>query len=193
MDEDGDPTPFDLTLHASDADVIDTLSWQVSSPASNGTATASGTGTEKIIGYTPDADFNGSDSFQVQVSDGLGGMDTITVTVTINPRNDPPANTVAPSISGFLHVGQLLTAVNGDWNDDTDLVPGTLLTPTSGSAPTMLPAPTPPTSPAPPPSPTPSPWKTTASTSRSRSPLPTTAKACPPPSPPPLLPLGLRR
>ncbi len=40
--------------------------------------------------YTPDADFNGSDSFTYTVDDGNGGQDTATVTVTVNPVNDAP-------------------------------------------------------------------------------------------------------
>jgi hypothetical protein len=86
MSEDGDPTPFSLTLHASDED-DDTLIWSISSPASNGTATASGTGTTKSIGYTPNDDYSGADSFKVQVSDGLE-TDTITVNVTVSAVND---------------------------------------------------------------------------------------------------------
>jgi len=82
MSEDGSPTAFSLTLHAADVDG-DTLTWSISTPASHGAASASGTGTTKAIGYTPTANYNGSDSFVVQVSDGNGGTDTITVNVTI--------------------------------------------------------------------------------------------------------------
>ena len=90
MSEDGAPTAFDLTLHATDGDVGDTLTWSISTPASNGTASASGTGASQVIGYTPTANYNGSDSFVVQVSDGNGGTDTITVNVTIEAVNDAP-------------------------------------------------------------------------------------------------------
>ena len=92
MDEDASPTPFSLALHATDADG-DTLTWSVPSGASHGTATASGTGSSKNIGYTPTADYNGSDSFVVQVSDGYGGTDDITVSVTVNSINDIPTFT----------------------------------------------------------------------------------------------------
>ncbi len=89
MSEDSLPTAFDLTLHAMDAEA-DTLTWSIFSAASNGTATASGTGTSKVIGYTPTPNYTGSDSFVVQVSDGNGGTDTITVNVTITRVNDAP-------------------------------------------------------------------------------------------------------
>ncbi len=38
--------------------------------------------------YTPDADYNGSDTFSFTVSDGYGGTDAGGVTVTINPVDD---------------------------------------------------------------------------------------------------------
>ena len=84
MSEDGSPTAFSKTLNATDADG-NTMTWSISTPASNGTASASGTGASKAIGYTPTANYNGCDSFVVQVSDGNGGTDTITVNVTIEP------------------------------------------------------------------------------------------------------------
>ena len=98
MDEDGSPTAFSLTLNATDDD-DDILTWSVNSAATNGTATASGTGTSKAISYTPTTDYNGSDSFVVQVADGNGGTDTITVNVTIAAVNDAPVISGTPSIS----------------------------------------------------------------------------------------------
>jgi len=83
MSEDGSPTPFSQTLHATDVDG-DTITWSILTSAGNGTASASGTGLSKVIAYTPDLDYIGSDSFVVQVSDGNGVTDTITVNVTIN-------------------------------------------------------------------------------------------------------------
>ncbi|MFC1957812.1 SwmB domain-containing protein, partial [Chloroflexota bacterium] len=125
MDEDGSPAAWDLTLTAVDDDGDD-ITWSIDTQASNGTATASGTGTSKAIGYTPTGDWNGSDSFIVQVDDPYGGTDTITVNVTVSPRNDAPVNTVAPSITGTPLVGQTLSAADGTWNDDTDQSPGTI-------------------------------------------------------------------
>jgi hypothetical protein len=100
MSENGMPTPFNLTLHATDANG-DTLTWSVITPATNGTATASGTGTSKVIGYTPVTNYVGSDSFVVQVSDGNGGTDTITVNVTINATgvNNAPVITEGATVA----------------------------------------------------------------------------------------------
>ena len=92
MSEDGSPTAFSLTLHATDAD-SNTLTWIISTPASHGTASASGTGASKAITYTPALHYNGSDSFIVQVSDGNGGTDTIIVNVTIT-AGEPSSFTI---------------------------------------------------------------------------------------------------
>jgi len=84
MDENSSPVPFNLTLHATDENTT-TLVWSISSSATHGTASASGTGSSKSIGYIPQTDYTGSDSFVVMVRDNIGGEDTILVNVTINP------------------------------------------------------------------------------------------------------------
>ncbi|MCG8607105.1 tandem-95 repeat protein [bacterium] len=40
--------------------------------------------------YTPNKDFNGDDAFEYRLSDGVGGIDTATVTLIILAVNDPP-------------------------------------------------------------------------------------------------------
>ncbi len=98
MDEDGSPTAFSLTLSATDQE-NNSLAWSIDTAASHGTASASGTGVSKDIGYTPTANYAGSDSFVVKVIDGFGGSDTITVNVTITARNDAPTFTEGTSQS----------------------------------------------------------------------------------------------
>jgi len=98
MSEDGSPTPFSLTLHATDMDGGDTLTWSISTPASHGTASAIGTGISKAISYTPALHYTGPDSFVVQVSDGNGGTDTITVHVTITAVEPIPFTIFLPLI-----------------------------------------------------------------------------------------------
>ena len=83
MSVNGTPKPFNLTLNATDADAADTLTWSILTPASHGTASASGTGLSKEIGYSPEMDYVGADGFVVQVDDGNGGTDSITVNVMI--------------------------------------------------------------------------------------------------------------
>jgi VCBS repeat-containing protein len=43
--------------------------------------------------YTPDADYNGSDTFTYQARDGIANSNTATVTITVNSVNDAPAFT----------------------------------------------------------------------------------------------------
>ena len=95
MSEDGSPDGFNLTLHATDAEP-DTHTWSIIGLASHGIAGASGTGDSKVIEYTPTANYYGSDSFEVQVSDG-SLTDTITVNVTIETVNDAPEVTSIPN------------------------------------------------------------------------------------------------
>ena len=90
---------LNFTLNTTDPNGInEMLTWSISSAASNGTASASGTGVSKSINYNPDANYNGSDSFVVEVSDG-SLTDTITVKVTIEPANDSPSITEGPTVS----------------------------------------------------------------------------------------------
>ena len=82
MSEDGSPLAFSLTLHASDVDSGDVLTWSISTAALHGTASASGTGGAKAIGYVPNSGYAGTDSFVVRVTDALGVTDSLTVNVT---------------------------------------------------------------------------------------------------------------
>lgn len=71
-DPDGDPISVDTT--------------PVTAP-SNGTLTLLANGD---FTYTPDANFNGADSFVYRLRDDKGGTDTATVTITVNSVNDDP-------------------------------------------------------------------------------------------------------
>ena len=91
MSSNGTPTAFALTLHATDANAGDTLTWSILSQASHGAASSSGTGSSKSIAYTPTQDYKGPDSFTVQVADGNGGTDSITVDVNVLSYHAPIA------------------------------------------------------------------------------------------------------
>ncbi|MCP4303298.1 MAG: tandem-95 repeat protein, partial [bacterium] len=89
MDED---TALMIMLTGSDPDG-DTLTFSIVTPPTSGTFTQPLTQippTSADLEYTPNADFNGSDSFEFQVDDGNGGTATATVDITINPVNDDP-------------------------------------------------------------------------------------------------------
>jgi VCBS repeat-containing protein len=89
-------TPEDTAVNgavtASDIDG-DPLTFTLASGPSNGTVTLNLDGTYT---YTPDADYNGVDSFIVTVSDGNGGSADVTVAVTVTPVNDPPVASSPP-------------------------------------------------------------------------------------------------
>jgi VCBS repeat-containing protein len=88
IDEDGVlDVPADGVL-ANDVDANgDVLTaWLVSDPA-NGTVTLNADGS---FTYTPNANFNGADSFTYKVNDGSGDSNVATVDITVNPVNDVP-------------------------------------------------------------------------------------------------------
>lgn len=118
MSEDASPTDFSLALNATDADLGDTLTWSLFTPAAHGTAGATGTGVSTAVTYTPDSDYFGSDSFVVQVSDGVFG-DNITVNVTIEPVNDGPVVSDIPDQT--VYQGSAFTIINlDDYVNDID-------------------------------------------------------------------------
>ena len=83
-------TPVSGQIVGSDVDG-DTLTYVKGSDPAHGTVTVNADGTYT---YVPGANFNGTDSFTVTVSDGHGGTTTSTVNVTVNPVNDAPSATV---------------------------------------------------------------------------------------------------
>jgi VCBS repeat-containing protein len=77
--------PAAITLAASDVDG-DTLTFSVTQGPAHGTLS----GTAPILTYTPNADFNGSDSFTFVANDGAAASNTATVSITVAPVNDAP-------------------------------------------------------------------------------------------------------
>ncbi|WP_415686423.1 Ig-like domain-containing protein [Gillisia hiemivivida] len=81
-------TPVTISVLDNDSDVDgDDLTVVSTTSPSNGTVVINENGT---ITYTPNDNFIGSDSFEYTISDGNGGTDTATVTITVNPINDAP-------------------------------------------------------------------------------------------------------
>jgi hypothetical protein len=74
-----------VTLSGSDEDG-DTLTSSVVSLPSHGSVSLSGA----TATYTPDTNFNGSDSFMFKVNDGNVDSNIATVNITVNPVNDAP-------------------------------------------------------------------------------------------------------
>jgi CSLREA domain-containing protein len=83
------PATIDVLANDTDVDVVDALTVDSVTQPSNGTVINNGSD----VTYTPNANFNGADSFTYTASDGNGGSDTATVNVTITPVNDPTTST----------------------------------------------------------------------------------------------------
>ncbi len=113
IDEDESPTAFSsFTLNANQS-----VTWSISTPASNGTATRStSVGTSTLIDYSPTGNYNGSDFFVVTATDGTTS-DTYEVTVNIAARNDPPVITSSPSTSAVEDVQYSYTVTVNDPDD----------------------------------------------------------------------------
>jgi hypothetical protein len=106
-DDDGDP----LT--------VETLA----PPADHGSVSCTAAG---ICTYTPDANFEGFDTFSYTVSDGQGGTDTADVAVTVLPVNDDPTAVDDSLVTSEDQMGSLNVRTN-----DVDIDGDTLLVTTS--------------------------------------------------------------
>jgi len=87
----------------------------VSSVGGAAHGTVSIDGGNASVAYSPNANYNGPDSFTYTVSDGKGGTDTATVNVTVNPVNDNPVATDDVAIT--LENAQVVIPVLGNDND----------------------------------------------------------------------------
>jgi len=74
-----------VTLTGSDLD-DDILTYIIVSNPSNGLLS----GNAPDITYTPDENYNGSDSFTFKVNDGIVDSDLATISITVDPINDSP-------------------------------------------------------------------------------------------------------
>lgn len=102
-----------ITLTASDDGQIAPLTWSVGTPA-NGDLS----GTAPNLAYTPAGDFNGSDSFTFSVFDGEFSSAPATVSITVNPVNDPPVAD-AQSVATDQGVPVPITLTGSDVDGDT--------------------------------------------------------------------------
>jgi large repetitive protein len=81
-------TPVDIDVLANDTDADgDSMAVDSATDPANGSVVVN---LDDTVTYTPDPDFNGTDTFDYTASDGNGGTDTATVTVTVDPVNDAP-------------------------------------------------------------------------------------------------------
>ena len=106
-----------LTLSATDVD-SSILTWSMVSNPSHGSTSISGTGTSKSMSYKPAANYYGTDSFKVRVSDG-GLTDTITVNVTVASVNDNPLFSGSPLNIAEVGIHYNFTPSSSDIDGDT--------------------------------------------------------------------------
>lgn len=114
LDEDGSKG---FLISATDASSTDVLTWTAGTPT-NGTVNdpADPNAATQLFTYTPDQDFNGTDTFEVQVSDDDGGTDTVTVNVTVNPIADTPSALNISASADTINEGDSIT-LSGNFTD----------------------------------------------------------------------------
>lgn len=105
-------TSTPVVLSASDPNG-DPLDFSITSTPTHGTLG----GTSPNLSYTPQANFHGTDTIGFSVSDGNGGTDTGTVTITVSPVNDPPV-AVNSTLSVTEDIAQPVTLVGTDIDGD---------------------------------------------------------------------------
>jgi hypothetical protein len=103
-----------LSLSASDPDQDD-LTYSIV----NGPAYGTLSGTPPALVYQPAANYNGTDSFSFRANDGAANSNAATVSVTVQPVNDPP---IAGVDSYTVQGGTTLsTTAPGVLGNDTDI------------------------------------------------------------------------
>ena len=124
------PVQIDVLANDNDPDGDNlTVNSIVSQPA-NGSATTNGS----MVTYTPDAQFYGNDSFEYEVSDGNGGLDTALVNVTVTGINDAPV-AVDDNASTNEDMAVEVAVLDNDSDPDNDpLTVTTILDEINGTA-----------------------------------------------------------
>jgi predicted phosphodiesterase len=113
--ETAEDTSVAITLTGSDPDG-DPLTYILVTDPCHGSLS----GTAPNLTYTPNSNFNGSDSFTFKVNDGELDSDTATVSITVTPVNDPPVanDDTATTYEDTSVLVEVLTN-DTDFDDDT--------------------------------------------------------------------------
>ncbi len=105
-------TPVATTLTGSDPDG-DPLTFSVVTSPANGALS----GTPPNLTYSPDPDYNGADSFTFRANDGKADSNVATVSITVNPMNDPPVaydQAITTSVGNSVYITVTASDVDGD-------------------------------------------------------------------------------
>jgi hypothetical protein len=130
VEEDSEDNVINVT--ANDTDVDDDTLTVTSATASNGTATPSGGN----VLYTPDADYFGPDTINYTVSDGNGGTDSATVSVTVASVEDPPEafDDAPPAIDEGGTIDGTFNVLDNDDNPETTPMSAVIVSPPSNAS-----------------------------------------------------------
>ncbi len=120
-----------INVLSNDTDVDgDALTVDISTQPTNGSVVIN---TDETVSYTPASNFNGSDSFGYIVSDGQGGTDTATVTVTVIAVQDAPI-AVDDIVITSPDVAVIIDVLSNDEDPDGDsLTVNSVTQPANGS------------------------------------------------------------
>ena len=127
-----DSTNNQLNVRANDNDIDgDVLSITAIVQPNHGSVTY----TTQYVYYTPSADYFGLDTFSYTISDGNGGNDVATVSITITGINDPPiANDDTASVIEDSSGNQLNVRANDNDPDNNPLSIVSVSAPSHGTA-----------------------------------------------------------
>lgn len=99
-------TAVSASFAGSDPDAADTLAYQVVTAPVNGSLSYPAAG---ALQYTPNADWNGADSFAYRVSDGTAWSAVASASITVTPVNDKPSFIMVVNSNQVLAPGASIT------------------------------------------------------------------------------------
>ncbi|NQU19718.1 MAG: tandem-95 repeat protein [Candidatus Nealsonbacteria bacterium] len=126
------PVTVDVLANDSDPDLGDVVQVSGITQGANGSVVNNGGAS---VTYTPNADFNGEDTFTYTISDGNGGTDTTMVTVDVTPVADPPV-AVDDVASTTVDTSVVIDVLANDYDPDGDDI--SVISVTNGSGGTVV-------------------------------------------------------